>query len=98
MPSISRQLFLYTALVFALTTQAAQDDKLEAKEDLTPPSVARSFPGSESRQSEISRHESLDGKFKEFEDNQRSNRYGIGYEMRQGGRSSTQGGGHGHGR
>lgn len=91
MPSISRQLILLTTLLFALTTQAAQDDKREAKEDLTPPSVARNFPSSESRQSEIGRYQNLDGRFNELEDSQRSNRYGIGYEMRQGGQSGTRG-------
>lgn len=40
----------------------------------------------------------MDGRLYELEDNQRGNRYGIGYEMRQGGRSSTQGRGHGRGR
>jgi len=75
-----------------LTTQAAQDDKPEAKEDLTPPSVARNVPSSESRQPEIGRYQNLDGRFNELEDNQRNNRYGIGYEMRQGGQSSARGG------
>ncbi|MDP1766191.1 MAG: hypothetical protein Q8K83_04745, partial [Methylotenera sp.] len=92
MPSISRQFFLLATLLFALTTQAAQDNKREDKEDLTQPSVSRNFPSSKSRQSEIGRHENFDGRFIELEDNQRSNRYGIGYEMRQGERSSSRGG------
>lgn len=91
MPSIYRQIFLLITLLFALTAQAAQNDKREDKEELTPPSVARNFPSSESRQSEIGRYQNLDGRFNELEDNQRNNRYGIGYEMRQGGRSSAQG-------
>lgn len=92
MPSISRQLILFTTFLFALTAQSAQNDKREDKEDLTPQSVARNFPGSESRQSEIGRYQNLDERFNELEDNQRSNRYGIGYETRQGERSSARGG------
>lgn len=92
MPSITRQIFMLITLLFALTAQAAQNDKREDKEDLTPPSVARNFPSSESRQPEIGRYQNLDGRFNELEDNQRSNRYGIGYEMRQGERSSARSG------
>lgn len=91
MPSISRQLFLYTTLLFTLTSQAAQDDKHKVNEDLTSPAVPRKFTDSESRQFEIDKRENQDGRFNELEDNQRSNRYGIGYEMRQGGRNGTQG-------
>ncbi len=97
MPSVSRQLLLLTTLLFNLTAQAAQDGKQEVQEGLASPSAARNFSGSESRQPEIGRHENQNGKLNELEDYQRSNRYGIGYEMRQGGRSSTQGG-CGHGR
>jgi len=92
MPSIPRQLFLYTTVLFALTTQAAQDEKRKAKDDLSASSEARNFLGSESRQSEMGRHENLDGRFNELENNQRNSRYGIGYEMRQGRQTGAQGG------
>jgi hypothetical protein len=95
MASIFRQLILFTTLSFTLTAQAAQDGKHEMKENLASPSVARSIPSSESRQSEIDGHESLNERLKESVEAQRSNRYGIGYEMRQGRQSNTQGGGHG---
>ncbi|MDO9393455.1 hypothetical protein [Methylotenera sp.] len=92
MPIIYRQLILFTTLLFTLPAQAAQEDKHEDKEDVTSPSVARKFPSSESRQPGIDRYQNLDGRFNELEDNQRSNRYGIGYEMRQGGQSNARGG------
>lgn len=91
MPSISRLLILFTTLLFALSTQAAQDDKREVQENLAQPSEIRNFPGTESRQSEVDGHGNRDAWLNELEESQRSNRYGIGYEMRQGGRSSAQG-------
>lgn len=91
MPSRTRQLFMYTTLLFALTSQAAQDGKDKVNEDLTVPAVTRKFPGSESHLFEVDKRENRDGRINELEDYQRSNRYGIGYEMRQGGQTSAQG-------
>lgn len=98
MPNISRQLILFTTLLFDLSTQAAQGDKHEVQEDLAPQSEIRNFPGTESRQSKVDGHGNQDARLNELEGSQRSKRYGIGYEMRQGGRSSTQGDGRGRGR
>ncbi len=94
MLSRTRQLFMYTTLLFALTSQAAQDGKDKVNEDLTVPAVPavpRKFTDSESHQFEIDKRENQHRRFNELEDDQRSNRYGIGYEMRQGGQSSAQG-------
>lgn len=82
---------MYTTLLFALTSQAAQDGKDKVNEDLTVPAVPRKFTDSESHQFEIDKRENQHRRFNELEDDQRSNRYGIGYEMRQGGQSSAQG-------
>lgn len=91
MPNISRQLILFTTLLFALSTLAAQGDKREVRGNLVPPSEIRNFPSTELRQFEVDGHGNRDARFNELEGSQRSNRYGIGYEMRQGGRSSAQG-------
>lgn len=91
MLSITRQLFMYTTLLFALTSQAAQDGKGKVNEDLIAPAVPRKFTGSETHQFEVDNRENQDGRFNELEDDLRSNRYGIGYEIRQGWQTSAQG-------
>lgn len=91
MPIRTRQLFMYTTLLFALTSQAAQDGKDKVNEDLTAPAVPRNFIDSESHQFEIDKRENQLRRFNELEDYQRTNRYGIGYEMRQGGQTGSQG-------
>ena len=91
MPIRTRQLFMYTTLLFALTSQASQDGKDKVNEDLTVPAVSRNFNESESHQYEIDKRENQRRRFNELEDYQRTNRYGIGYEMRQGGQTSAQG-------
>lgn len=98
MPSISRQFILFLSLLFALTAQAAKDDKRETKGESVAPYVVRDFTDYQSRQSEIGSHENINRKFEELEENPNSSRYGIGYEIRQGGRPSTQSGGYGRDR
>lgn len=82
---------MYATLLFALTSQAAQDGKGKVNDDFTGPSVPRKFTDSESHQFEIDKRENQRRRFNELEDDQRTNRYGIGYEMRQGGQTSAQG-------
>ena len=78
MQRISKKLFFIITLLFALSSQGAQDGRHEAQES----SVIRSDPSAETHRPEIDRHENQEVKRNNSEFRQMSNRYGIGYEAR----------------